>query len=147
MRLQEKESRAAEPKYYNNAFFWGQHHPALAAAHPGRQHLLLWALQREKTTLWWGQSKPWISLLSQSISQMLPRCSSTGDAPNGPSWNLPLVQHWAEDGVRATLDILGSLSRGFPKFLQPHRGSQMWGEPLCAYLEPCGPSHCRELEG
>lgn len=80
MRLQEKESQAAEPKCYKNAFFWGQHHPALAAAHPGKQHLLLWALQREKTTLWWGQNRP---LDLPSFPEHLPNAAvlpRTGDA-------------------------------------------------------------------
>lgn len=36
------------------------------------QHLLPWALQREKTTLWWGQSSPWIS---PSFPEQLPNAA------------------------------------------------------------------------
>jgi len=83
-----KISQAAEPKYYNNAFFWGQLHPALAAARPSRQHLLLWALLQT------GQSCCFPSTSPKSCHA----APVQADAPSGPSEDLPLVQCWTGDG-------------------------------------------------
>lgn len=87
------------------------------------------------TMLHWGRS----CLQGSPCSQKLQCCSGTGDAP------ISLVQHQAGDGMRSHPG--GALGKVIPKApLAPQR-LQAQGEPGGAYLEPCGSSRCRELEG
>lgn len=128
-----KKSQAAEPKYYNNAFFWGQHHPALATACPGRQHLLLWALQREKTPLWWGQSSPLdLPFFPREGKASPKRCCAALAQVMFPMALLRICP-WCSTGQG-----MGSETPwrcwGFPKLLQPHRGPKCRGSPCVLTL-------------